>query len=66
MFATDSLKGRTALITGGGSGIGLEIAKTYAEPGASVMLIGRNEERFHCAAKAIALEGDSAAALEQM
>jgi len=40
MFTNDTLKGRTALITGGGTGIGLEIATTYAQLGASVMLIG--------------------------
>ena len=45
MFTTDTLKGRTALITGGGSGIGLEIATTYARLGALVMLVGRNPDR---------------------
>ena len=44
MFTNDTLKGRTALITGGGTGIGLEIASTYARLGASVMLVGRNRE----------------------
>lgn len=62
MFTNDTLKGRTALITGGGTGIGLEIATSYARLGASVMLIGRNEERVEVAAKAIGLEGGQAAA----
>jgi NAD(P)-dependent dehydrogenase (short-subunit alcohol dehydrogenase family) len=62
MFTNDTLKGRTALITGGGTGIGLEIATTYARLGASVMLVGRNEERVEAAAKAITLEGGNAAA----
>jgi len=62
MFTNDTLKGRTALITGGGSGIGLEIATTYARLGASVMLVGRNEERVKATAHAIAAGGGNAAA----
>ena len=62
MFTKDTLKGRTALITGGGTGIGLEIATTYARLGASVMLVGRNEERVEGAAQAIVAEGGKAAA----
>lgn len=31
-----SLKGRTAVISGGPAGIGLSVAKTYAEAGANV------------------------------
>ena len=62
MFTNDTLRGRTALITGGGTGIGLEIATTYARLGASVMLIGRNEERVQAAAQAITHEGGQAAA----
>lgn len=62
MFTTDTLKGRTALITGGGTGIGLEIATTYARLGASVMLVGRNEERVEAAAQAIIAEGGKGAA----
>ena len=62
MFTKHTLKGRTALITGGGTGIGLEIATTYARLGASVMLVGRNEERVEAAAQAIVAEGGNAAA----
>lgn len=40
------LKGRTALITGGTSGIGYEIAKTFINAGASVIITGRNNERI--------------------
>jgi len=62
MFTNDTLKGRTALITGGGSGIGQEIATAYARLGASVMLVGRNAERVETAAKAITEEGGIAVA----
>jgi NAD(P)-dependent dehydrogenase (short-subunit alcohol dehydrogenase family) len=62
MFTNDTLKGRTALITGGGSGIGQEIATAYARLGASVMLVGRNAERIETAAKAIIGDGGIAAA----
>lgn len=38
-----SLEGKTALITGGGSGIGKAIAHAYSEQGASIILVGRRE-----------------------
>src|SRR5258706_13885419 len=57
MFTNDTLKGRTALITGGGSGIGQEIATAYARLGAKVMLAGRTEDRLKAAADAISQEG---------
>ena len=62
MFTNDTLKGRTALITGGGTGIGLDIATAYARLGASVMLVGRNEERVQVAAKTLTDEGGKAEA----
>ena len=34
-----SLKGKTAIITGGGSGIGLAVSQAYAEAGANVVMI---------------------------
>ncbi len=40
------LEGRTALITGGKSGIGLAIAKAFLKSGANVIITGRTEERL--------------------
>ena len=62
MFTSDTLKGRTALITGGGTGIGLEIATHYARLGASVMLGARNHGRVEAAANDIRANGGDAAA----
>ena len=35
MFKEDVLKGKVALVTGGGSGIGMEIARQYLKCGLS-------------------------------
>lgn len=43
-FRTDALKGKTALVTGGASGIGLGIAHRLAAAGASVALASRRAE----------------------
>jgi len=44
------LNGETALITGGGSGIGFGIASCFVESGARVILVGRNQQRLVTAA----------------
>lgn len=49
----DIINKRNILITGGGSGIGLAIAKYCAEEGANVIIIGRNEEKLRDAASNI-------------
>ena len=41
-----SLNGRTALILGGSSGIGREIALGYRDAGASVIIVGRNQDKL--------------------
>jgi NAD(P)-dependent dehydrogenase (short-subunit alcohol dehydrogenase family) len=42
-FRSDLLSGRTALITGGGTGLGLSMAKRFAHLGASVVICGRRQ-----------------------
>jgi gluconate 5-dehydrogenase len=44
-----SLSGKAALITGGGSGIGLGIARCMVQAGARVVLVGRREEPLKAA-----------------
>lgn len=44
---------KTALITGGGSGIGLEIAKLLAPLGYSLLLVGRDANRLNAAANGL-------------
>lgn len=44
MLPSFSLKGETALITGGGSGLGLGIATCFVEAGARVVLVGRRQD----------------------
>ncbi|MDP1577841.1 MAG: SDR family NAD(P)-dependent oxidoreductase, partial [Cypionkella sp.] len=52
-FAPDCLKGRSAIVTGGGSGIGFAIAQTLSEAGAKVALVSRNLDRLQSAAQVI-------------
>jgi len=54
---SNSLAGRTAVVTGAGRGIGASIAQALAQEGAAVALIGRDAERL--AAQAKAISGDT-------
>ena len=61
IFQPGLLKGKTAFVTGGGSGIGQRIAERFAEHGASVMLVGRTQEKLDQAAAGIRERGGIAA-----
>ena len=55
-----SLEGKNAIVTGGGSGIGLGISKTFAQQGAHVDILEINIDAGESAAKDIAEAGGSA------
>lgn len=50
---SDVLKGKRALVTGGGSGIGLGSALALAADGATVTLMGRTADKLNAAAESI-------------
>jgi NADP-dependent 3-hydroxy acid dehydrogenase YdfG len=55
--------GMTAVITGAGSGMGLETARLLARDGAAVVLLGRRQEALDAVATTIRAEGGTALAL---
>lgn len=60
--ATGALAGKRALVTGGGSGIGLAVATRLAGDGAAVTICGRTEDRLAQAIDVIAAAGGPAPA----
>jgi len=52
-FIVFSLKNKNALVTGAASGIGAAIAETFAQAGATVWVVDRNEAEGNAAAKRI-------------
>ena len=57
----DLLQDRIILVTGASDGIGREAALTYARYGATVILLGRNEEKLRQVAQAVAAENSAPA-----
>ena len=60
---TNRFQNKVAIITGGGSGIGLETAKQFVAQGGSVVIIGRDAEKLTLAAQKIDSTGASVAVL---
>ena len=61
IFRDGLLRGKTAFITGGGSGIGQRIAERFAEHAAKVMLLGRKQDKLDAAAAPIRSSGGEVA-----
>src|SRR6202022_3280985 len=57
IFRDGLLQGKTAFLTGGGSGIGQRMAERFAEHGAKVMLAGRRQDKLDAAAASIRSSG---------
>ncbi|KAJ8435315.1 hypothetical protein Cgig2_026407 [Carnegiea gigantea] len=65
-FKADALKGKVALLTGGGSGIGFEISTQFGKHGASIAIMGRRRQVLDSAVSvlnslgipAVGFEGD--------
>lgn len=52
-----SLKGKAALVTGGGTGIGAAITRKFLEMGAQVTVCGRRQEKMDALAKSVHRQG---------
>ncbi|KAL9259485.1 Peroxisomal 2,4-dienoyl-CoA reductase [(3E)-enoyl-CoA-producing]-like protein [Drosera capensis] len=52
-FNPEILKGKVALITGGGSGIGFEISSQFGKHGASIAIMGRRKQALDSAVSAL-------------
>jgi NAD(P)-dependent dehydrogenase (short-subunit alcohol dehydrogenase family) len=58
--ATDSMNGKTCLVTGASGGIGFETARALAHQGAHVILVGHNWQRGEAALERIRREHEAA------
>ena len=62
MFQSDLLKGRNIVVTGGGTGLGAEMARRFAGLGARVAVLGRRKEKLDEVVASIAAKGGKASA----
>lgn len=58
-FKDGLLRGKTAFVTGGSSGINLGIATALAKAGAKVVINGRNEEKLNAAVAGLRAHGEA-------
>jgi NAD(P)-dependent dehydrogenase (short-subunit alcohol dehydrogenase family) len=59
-----SLQGKTAIVTGGGRGLGEQIAEAYADAGANVVICSRNLEACQQISESLAAKGGRSLALK--
>ncbi len=64
MFDKDLLKGRVAIVTGGGTGIGEAIAMRLASVGSRVVIASRNAEHLEAGVAAVQRAGQEASAFQ--
>ena len=62
--AMTRLDGRTAIVTGGGTGLGFEFARVLAEAGARVVVAGRRRAPLDAAVQALRRQGATASSAE--
>ena len=55
-----AFKGKTVMVTGGGTGIGLAVARRYASEGASIIILGRRRAPLEEAAASLRGEAEAA------
>lgn len=63
VFQPNLLAGKTALVTGGSSGICLGIAENFAAAGAAVILLSRSQEKLDAAIASIQAQGGQASGI---
>ena len=64
VFRPDILRGKVALVTGGGTGIGLGISRCLASAGADVAIASRKPEHLESAVETLQQSGTRVAAVE--
>ena len=62
-FPPDLFAGQVALVTGGGSGMGLGMARVFAQSGAAVAVVGRSVERANEGVRQLQVLGARAVAI---
>lgn len=60
IYSKDLLKGKTAFVAGGSSGINLGIAEQYAELGANLVILSRSQDKIDVAVKGLQKKGAKA------